>query len=225
MEGKKGSAAREPEVDAAHESETGAARETGESASAHAGVSAGKRRTKRWPIIVGVVAVVLIAAGAGFWVWHEQPSFCNAICHDPMDAYVGGYYNDATLMANTHERANVTCLECHEAKIDEQVTEGLAWVRGDFATDETGHLITQGVTADKAMCTTAGCHEWKDVKAATEDWGGVAGVNPHDSHQGEAIDCSNCHEAHGTSYMYCNTCHDYETPEGWADPAKGGEKR
>ena len=36
--------------------------------------------------IVGVVvAVVLVCAGGGFYVWHNQPSFCNAICHEPMD--------------------------------------------------------------------------------------------------------------------------------------------
>ena len=159
----------------------------------------GKRKGRRWPIVVGVIAAVVVAAGAGFWVWHEQPSFCNAVCHDPMDAYVDGYFSDATLMANAHERADVTCLKCHEAKLSDQVAEGLSWVRGDFATDETGHLTTHGVTADKKMCASAGCHDWEDVKAATEDWGGEAGVNPHASHQGEAIDCSNCHGAHGSS--------------------------
>lgn len=178
----------------------------------------GKRKGRRWPIVVGVIAAVVVAAGAGFWVWHEQPSFCNAVCHDPMDAYVDGYFNDATLMANAHERADVTCLKCHEAKLSDQVAEGLSWVRGDFATDETGHLTTHGVTADKKMCASAGCHDWEDVKAATEDWGGEAGVNPHASHQGEAIDCSNCHGAHGSSYMYCNACHDYAVPDGWESP-------
>ena len=48
-------------------------------------------RTRKWPIVVGVVVVVLIAAGAGFWVWHEQPSFCAAICHTPMDEYLETY--------------------------------------------------------------------------------------------------------------------------------------
>ena len=43
-----------------------------------------KKRTRKWPIVVGVVVVVLVAAGAGFLVWHEQPGFCNAICHSPM---------------------------------------------------------------------------------------------------------------------------------------------
>ena len=128
-------------------------------ASHEAGEPAGRRRGRRWPIVVGVVAVVLVAAGAGFWAWHEQPGFCNAVCHDPMDAYVEGYYEDAALMANEHARADVTCFQCHEANIEEQVTEGLAWVRGDFATDESGHLTVQGVTADKKMCATGGCHD------------------------------------------------------------------
>lgn len=176
------------------------------------------KRAKRWPLVVGVVVVVLVAAGAGFWVWHEQSSFCNAICHEPMDNYVDGYYHDTTLMANAHERASVTCLECHEAKIDEQVAEGLAWVRGDYVTDEAGYLATVGVTADSQMCATAGCHDFDEVAATTENWGGEEGVNPHVSHQGIAIDCSNCHVAHGTSYLYCNTCHDYDVPAGWENP-------
>ena len=174
-----------------------------------------KKRTLRWPIVAGVVAVVLVAAGAGFAVWHEQPSFCNAICHVPMDNYVEGYYNDTSLMANEHAQANTTCLECHEAKLDEQMAEGLSWVRGDFVTDEAGNLATVGVTADAQMCAKAGCHDFDQVVASTENWGGAEGVNPHSSHQGTAIDCSNCHSAHGVSNMYCNTCHDYEVPAGW----------
>ena len=53
--------------------------------------AAPKKKGKKWPIVVGVVVVVLIAAGAGFWVWHEQPSFCAAICHTPMDEYLETY--------------------------------------------------------------------------------------------------------------------------------------
>ena len=81
-----------------------------------------------------------------------------------------------------------------------------------------GVIAAVVVTADKKMCASAGCHDWEGVLAATEDWGGEAGVNPHASHQGEAIDCSNCHGAHGSSYMYCNACHDYAVPDGWESP-------
>ena len=180
-----------------------------------AGALAAKKPKRKWPIVVGVVVAVLVAAGAGFWAWHEQPSFCNAICHDPMDNYVEGYYHDASVMAYTHQQEGKTCLDCHEAKIEEQVAEAVSWVSGSYQVDEVGNLATTGVTADKAFCAKSGCHDWDAVVAATQDWGGDEGVNPHQSHQGEAIDCSNCHVAHGTSYMYCNTCHDYKIPDGW----------
>lgn len=184
------------------------------------GASAPKRPRKKWPIAVGVAVAVLVAAGAGFWVWHEQPSFCNAVCHEPMDAYVEGYYNDSSQMAYTHRAVGTTCLQCHEPKLDEQIGEALVWLRGDFAMAADGKLATVGVRSDAKMCTGAGCHEFDEVVAATENWGGETGVNPHDSHQGYALDCSSCHTAHGQSFMYCNTCHDYEVPKGWAAPVR-----
>lgn len=177
-----------------------------------------KKKKHKAPIIVGVVAAIVVVAGIGFWTWHEQPSFCNAICHSPMDPYVEGYYHDTQQMAYAHQVEGTTCLQCHEAKLDEQVAEAISWVSGDFTTDEQGYLTTVGVRADQAMCATPNCHNISEVVAATENWGGQQGVNPHDSHQGYALDCSSCHTAHGQSYMYCNTCHDYEVPEGWAEP-------
>ena len=200
-----------------------------------------KRKRRKWPLVAGVVAVVLVAAGIGFFAWHEQPSFCNAICHEPMDPYVEGYFGQAVaaepgqaaaaesaepaapaagraLMVQAHQQEGTTCLQCHEAKIDEQVIEGLNWISGNYRVGDDGMLATAGVTADQKMCAKSGCHEWADVVAATQDWGGEAGVNPHKSHQGEAIDCSNCHSAHGTSNLFCNTCHDYRLPDGWQSP-------
>lgn len=182
----------------------------------------GKRR--RAPIVCAVVAVVVVCAGGGFYVWHNQPSFCNAICHEPMDYYVDGYYGEGDAahaqLAVAHQQEGVTCLQCHEATLEAQVNEGTAWVSGAFETNADGSLAPQLITADKQQCAIAGCHDWDDVVAATEDWGGQAGVNPHRSHQGEAIDCSNCHSVHGQSVMYCNTCHSWEVPEGWSNPAK-----
>lgn len=177
-----------------------------------------KRPKRKWPIVVGAVAVVVGAVGAGFWVWHEQPGFCNAVCHEPMDNYVDGYYHDASSLAFAHRQEGKACLDCHEAKMDEQVTEAVSWARKSYAVDEAGNLAAVGLAADKAFCAKSGCHDWDDVVVATQDWGGAVGVNPHKSHQGEAIDCSNCHIAHGPSYMYCNTCHDYAVPDGWEQP-------
>ncbi|MEG2629207.1 MAG: histamine H3 receptor, partial [Raoultibacter sp.] len=82
-------------------------------------------KKKKWPIALGVIVAVFVVTGAGFFVWHEQPSFCNAICHNPMDNYVEGYYHDPTLLAATHKSADVSCLVCHKATIRDQVTEGI----------------------------------------------------------------------------------------------------
>ena len=40
-----------------------------------------KKGKKKWPIVVGVVVVVFIAAGAGLLVWHYQTRIFNAISH------------------------------------------------------------------------------------------------------------------------------------------------
>ncbi|MEG0621206.1 MAG: salivary glue protein Sgs-3, partial [Raoultibacter sp.] len=45
--------------------------------------AAAKKKGKKWPIVVGVVVAVLVVAGIGGFIWHEQPSFCSAICHTP----------------------------------------------------------------------------------------------------------------------------------------------
>ena len=45
--------------------------------------------------IVGVVVVVIVVAGMGFWTWHNSPSFCGAFCHTPMNNYVETYDQQA----------------------------------------------------------------------------------------------------------------------------------
>lgn len=178
-----------------------------------------KRRKKSLWMGVGIVVAVVICAGVGFSMWHNQPTFCNAICHKPMDVYVDGFYNDTSLLAHTHQKSHVNCLDCHVPTLDEQIGEAVSWVKDDYEVLEDGHLKTVGVTADTKMCFSSGCHTNDEIIEATKNWGGVEGVNPHQSHQGEAIDCSNCHGVHTTSAMYCNTCHDYKVPEGWINPA------
>lgn len=123
-----------------------------------------KQGKKKWPIVVGVVAVVLVAAGAGFFVWHEQPSFCNAICHTPMDAYVETYIdgshdkygNELTeesdkmaMLAYYHghnDGETTNCLGCHVPTLGEQITEGLHWVTGSYEVageNKTGDTILE----------------------------------------------------------------------------------
>ncbi len=181
-----------------------------------------QRKNKKF-VIVGVVVVIVVILGFGFNAWHNTPGFCNSICHTPMDHYVNGYNSSTTQEsagAFAHQANNVGCLQCHEATLEEQVHEATAWVSGNYKTNSDGSLKKTLVTADKKMCVKSGCHDWNDIVNSTQDWGGNSGVNPHRSHQGEAIDCSNCHGMHTQSMMYCNTCHDFKVPDGWASPQK-----
>lgn len=40
-------------------------------------------------VTVCIVAAVAVAAVGGFAVWHNQPSFCNSICHTPHECVCG----------------------------------------------------------------------------------------------------------------------------------------
>lgn len=203
--------------------------------------AAPKKKGKKWPIVVGVVVVVLIAAGAGFWVWHEQPSFCNAICHTPMDPYLptyeaepgqaavdkwGNEVKDASsMLAATHRTQGKTCMNCHVPTLGEQMSEGMSWVTGNYVNplEERGldQLVeARGVEADE-FCLNESCHNLtrEDLQKATADME----FNPHVAQHGE-IECSECHKAHRASVMYCTQCHsEAEVPEGWLSVAEANK--
>lgn len=193
-----------------------------------------KRRGGKKLIVAGAVVVVLVCAGAGMWIWHEQPSFCGAICHTPMASYVDTYdqasgqpgvdkygneVSDASAMlAVSHKDAGENCLSCHVPTLGEQISEGMSWVAGDYAyplTERTQSDLTEarGIDQDK-FCLTDGCHEVttrEELKELTAD----KGFNPHETQHGE-IACTECHKAHRASVMICAQCHDEaEVPEGW----------
>lgn len=206
-----------------------------------------KKKGKKWPIVVGVIAVVVIAAGAGFWVWHEQPSFCNAICHTPMDPYLPTYEaepgqpatdkwgnevaNASGMMAAVHRvskeegGAGTTCMGCHVPSIGEQVSEGMNWISGNYVNPLEERDLEQLVEArgieEDAFCLNEACHNQTrdDLIAATSDME----RNPHQPQHGE-IACSECHKAHRASVLYCTQCHsDSEVPEGWLTVAEANK--
>lgn len=183
----------------------------------HTSQPAAKMTRKNKLIVVGVVAAVLVAAGAGFWVWHEQPSFCNAICHSPMDKYVETYYEgDPGKLVTAHAEAGGACLDCHEAEITTQVSEVMAWVSDSYPMGEDGLLATGKEFATEEFCTNGDCHNMTDVVNAT--WGFAGNdekYNPHSSHQDNNLECGDCHKVHETSTLYCAKCHDMNLPEGW----------
>lgn len=140
--------------------------------------AAPKKKGKKWPIVVGVVVVVLIAAGAGFWVWHEQPSFCAAICHTPMDEYLETYEQEAgtagvdkwgnevantnAMLAVSHKAQGKDCMACHVPTLSEQMSEGMNWVTGNYVyplEERDTEMLTEarGVDADE-FCLNESCH-------------------------------------------------------------------
>lgn len=64
------------------------------------------------------------------------------------------------------------------------------------------------------------CHKRDAINAANENFAGIEGVNPHQSHL-EAGDCTSCHSVDGTSTLSCNSCHDIPLPEGWQSAERG----
>ena len=180
-----------------------------------------KRKAKRSWIIGGVVAAVIVVAGAGFWVWHETPSFCNSICHSPMDSYVDTYYSgDKGMLVTAHAEAGSNCLSCHEPIITEQVGEAMKWVADDYPMTADGAKLADGADmVSEEFCAKSGCHNMDDVVAAT--WGFEGNdekYNPHSSHQDLALECGDCHKAHEKSVLMCNQCHNLNMPEGWEAP-------
>lgn len=209
-------------------------------------VASKKKKKKKLPIILGVIAVVIVVAGAGFFVWHEQPSFCNAICHSPMDPYnetfdqeigtkgVDKWGNEvkttSAMMSIVHKEEDVDCLRCHVPTIQEQINEGISWITGDF-TDPLKERTLKDLTSYRNIpadefCLNDSCHHVTsdgkeitsraDLKAIFAD----EERNPHADQHGE-IACGDCHKAHRASVNYCSQCHsDAPLPDGWLTVAQ-----
>jgi hypothetical protein len=194
-----------------------------------------KKKRKRWPIVLGVVVVVVIAAGVGVFVWHEQPSFCNAICHTPMDDVSQTYFaepntvaedkwgnevsNASAMLSVSHAALpeSYTCMSCHVPTIGEQVSEGINWVTGNYVypleeRSLTDLVAARGLTSDE-FCLNSACHDYtrKELATLTSDME----RNVHIGQHGD-IECSDCHKAHRASINQCSQCHtDAEIPDGW----------
>lgn len=184
-----------------------------------------KRKKKRGKLIVvaGVLVVVLAVAGGGFWVWHNDPSFCGTMCHDTMGSYTEGYENAKgdDLLVSKHAEAGVTCLDCHEATIEDQVTELGKQLSGDY------RVPFKKMETEDGFCLREGCHDLADVqkKETVVDANGVEAnphtqsidasnaEHPHESADGKTLECSECHTVHRSSAELdqCYSCHHTET--------------
>jgi flagellar basal body-associated protein FliL len=192
-------------------------------------------------IAIAIVLVVGIGGAAGvYFGFHDKPGFCNAICHTPMDPYVVSY-NEGTsvleiqaaaqqagegdpilLSVTLHKESSqqLNCLDCHVPSMEEQVTEGIKWITGDYTVPLEPLLVVPGTPKEgqksaQEFCLRAECHEGAtsidELKASTAD----QTRNPHNSHLGDQA-CTNCHQVHTQSVMLCTQCHaDATVPDGW----------
>ena len=157
------------------------------------------KKKKNKLVIIGVVVGVVVVLGVGLWVWHEQPSFCNAICHSPMDAYgatylegnVDKYGNELdetqakAMMAFAHKTndANATCMSCHTPVLSQQIDEAMKWVSGNYEVvgeNSKGQVllaehslddmvVPMGLESGDQFCLKAGCHVNDDGSVMTRD--------------------------------------------------------
>ncbi len=181
-----------------------------------------KKKRNGW-MVGGIVVAVIVVVAIAFGVWHNQPSFCNSVCHTPMDPYVQTYDSDNPAMMSSLHRteANMSCLDCHEARLGQQISEVGTWMDDATPVDANGMLVNHdtSVQASPENCLKSGCHDWNEVVDST--WGFEGNdeeFNPHSSHQNGSIQCSDCHKSHTNSVLYCAKCHDLNVPEGWEVP-------
>ena len=185
-------------------------------------------------VVIGIFVVLVAGVGVGYGVFHDTPGFCNFICHTPMDPYVASYQDNvsinplqtdtsATLGVTVHKNADdpITCLDCHQDGINEQIQEGLAWVSGNYTIPLEIKLLSkdpkEGSNSKNGnvFCLREGCHE--GVTTPDELKAVFAGEhrNVHDNHNAN-LDCGICHQMHEQSVLYCSSCHaDVALPDGW----------
>ena len=135
-----------------------------------------QKRRKKPLVVIGTIVVVVALLGVGFFVWHNQPSFCNAICHVPMDPDLPTYEatpghpaidkrgrevaDAAGMMAAVHRVAGETagkkidCLACHVPTISQQIEEGIAWISGKYVVFDNatyGGILSEHTLAELAV--------------------------------------------------------------------------
>jgi len=225
---------------AVHDFADGASKKAAKASAANDGAQpAHQTKKKKWPIVLGVVAACLIAAGVGFWFWHETPGFCGTMCHTSMHTYVETYENEDNtqgvdkygntventhaMLVVSHKSEGVACLNCHVPSLQQQLGEVAETITGDYYYPleevDTEALMVNSNHAEGTgdqFCMNENCHSDKSRETLTSDLE-ARSWNPHRWQHGE-IKCSECHKSHRASVMYCTQCHTEAAegmPEGW----------
>jgi len=169
-------------------------------------------KKKIW--VLGIIAVPILFAfsGWGAYEYHETPQFCGNTCH-MMQPYVDTLETGGK-MAAKHAEAGVSCLDCHEPTIEEQMRELKVYVTGEYKNPLKKRKF------ENDWCFR--CHEhdtYEMVKETTADWVEEVNRNPHDSPHFHNLECYMCHQSHRDSAIYCSECHLMpHLGEGWEVP-------
>jgi hypothetical protein len=193
----------------------------------------------------GVVFLIFVAAAGMGWKYHEQPQFC-ASCHlmkPYLQSWTGESKDDkgSTMMANRHGVKDIKCLDCHPSNIQQQVTELVTYIKGDYLdplrtrhfpdtactnchNDEAKRLaesenfnisINPGGEFILKLGVRGNLSLLKEKETFNPHTVGVDENDPFDPHHGGAPrpECSNCHKSHQTSpeIDYCFSCHHSKT--------------
>ena len=142
-----------------------------------------------------------------------QPAFCKS-CHNMQYEY--DTYAQEGLLAHKHAEVNVTCHDCHEPSLAQQMNEGWLFVTGQYDNPTKRY----GFTNEQCLS----CHKWEDVVEKTKYLGANSPHNGEHENGNEPPQCMDCHSVHHEqSTQKCNTCHATEwegLDQSWAVQAK-----
>ena len=205
-----------------------------------------KKRGAGFKVLIVVLVVFgVLAAGGGivYGVFHNNPYFCNFICHTPMDPYVDSYMENksvspyqanskATLGVVNHREAGITCLDCHNDGLGAQIKEGFAWITGSYTLPLELTIVMgdpkPGERNGEEFCLSSGCHagisNMADLAAKN-----VLPRNPHvqpSSQPHLPFDCSGCHQLHEQSVLWCTQCHvELKVPNNWLSQKEANDQK
>ena len=119
-----------------------------------------------------LLILVICAAAAGFGslallsAMSAKPAFC-AVCHNMQPEYDSCTHDG--YLAKAHADMGVTCHDCHEPTLAQQMKEGWLFVTGNYENPMPKYGFKN------ELCLS--CHDFEAVKRATAHYGKE---NPHD---------------------------------------------
>ena len=162
-------------------------------------------KARKRGVIAAVVVVAIVALAVGGFAWHNTPSFCGTVCHEPMGEFVANFEGtDASSgagIASLHAQEGYGCLDCHEATLETQIAEAQSFIANDYPKP----LFENGTYyyTDNEKCLSCHGGTYDALAELTADLGRY---NPHNSPHGQQ-NCNECHQGHAAQINVCERCH------------------